>query len=65
MMKMRIMGTKEECAAMVALIIANVPKEHIRSISGFYPNHRQTYSNEGRVYCDFGDLTQVPGLVKK
>lgn len=64
-MKMRIMGTEEECAAMVALIRANVPKEHIRSISRFYPNLRQTYSNEGRIYCDFGDLSQIPGLVKR
>lgn len=62
-MKMRIMGTREECAAMVQLIRETVPKEYIRSISNFYPNRRQTYSNEGRVYCEFADLEQIPGLV--
>ena len=62
-MKLRIMGTKEECAAMVEIIIRTVPKEYIKSISAWYPNRRQTYSNEGRVYCDFADLAQVPGLV--
>ena len=62
-MKLRIMGTKEECAAMVEIIIRTVPKESIKSISAWYPNRRQTYSTEGRVYCDFADLAQVPGLV--
>lgn len=32
-MKLRIMGTKEECAAMVEIIIRTVPKEYIKSIS--------------------------------
>lgn len=62
-MDIRIMGTEEECAAMVALIRQTVPKEYIRSISNFYPNRRQTYSNEGRVYCKFAELAQMPGLV--
>jgi len=63
-MKMRIMGTEEECAAMVNLIRSTVPKEYIKSISNFYPNRRQTFSNEGRVYCEFSDLIQqMPGLV--
>jgi len=62
-MKLRIMGTKEECAAMVQLIRQTVPKEYIKSISAFYPNRRQTFSNEGRIYCEFADLAQVPGLV--
>ena len=65
-MKLRIMGTAEECAVMVALIRENVPEQYIKSISGFYPNRRQTYSNEGRVYCEFSDLiSQMPGLVVK
>ena len=64
-MKLRIMGTKEECVAMVQLIRQTVPTEYIRSISAFYPNRRQTFSNEGRVYCEFSDLAQVPGLVVK
>lgn len=64
-MKLRIMGTKEECAIMVALIRENVPPQYIKSISGWYANRRCAYSNEGRVYCDFSDLIQIPGLVVK
>ena len=48
-MKMRIMGTEEECAAMVNLIRSTVPKEYIKSISSFYPNKRQNFSNEGYI----------------
>ena len=62
-MKLRIMGTEEECAVMVDLICRTVPAKYIRSISDFYPNRRQTYGNEGRVYCEFADLEQMPGLV--
>lgn len=51
-MKIRIMGTKEECAAFTKLVKETVPKEFIRTISEFYPNEF-AYSNEGRVYMDF------------
>lgn len=62
-MKLRIMGTKAECEAMVRVIRQNVPNEYIKSISAFYPNRRETFSNEGRVYCEFADIGQIPGLV--
>ena len=63
-MKLRIMGTKEECMVMVNLIRSTVPDEYIKNISSFYPNRRQTFSNEGRVYCEFSDLIQqMPGLM--
>lgn len=53
-MKIRIMGTREECAAFTKLVRETVPKKNIRSISEFYPNVRKcAYSNEGRVYMDF------------
>lgn len=53
-MKIRIMGTREECDAFTKLVKARVPKENIRTISNFYPNVRKcAYSNEGRVYMDF------------
>lgn len=56
-MKIRIMGTPEECETFKKLIIATVPKQYIRSISGFYANRRNNeYSNEGRIYCEFKDL---------
>ena len=63
-MKLRIMGTQQECAAMVQLIRQSVPEKYIKSISKFYPNRRETFSREGRIYCEFADLAQVPGLVK-
>lgn len=55
-MQLRIMGTEEECKSMVRLIRENVPKEYIRSISGYYPNIRKNIlSNEGRIYVSFMD----------
>lgn len=56
-MKLRIWGTREECAAMVAVIMANVPEKYIKSVSGWYQNNRHgEFSTEGRVYCDFRDM---------
>lgn len=56
-MKIRIMGTPQECETFRQLILATVPKQYIRSISSFYPNRRQNeFSNEGRIYCEFRDL---------
>lgn len=53
-MKIRIMGTREECAAFTKIVKETVPKDYIRTISEFYPNRRKcTYSNEGRVYMEF------------
>ena len=52
-MKIRIMGTQEECAAFVQMVKKTVPRSYIRNISNFYPNVRKcSYSNEGRVYMD-------------
>ena len=63
-MKLRIMGTEEECAVMVRLIRANIPEYYIKSISKWYRNERKVqFSTEGRIYCEFADLSQVPGLV--
>ena len=56
-MKLRIMGTREECKAFTDMILATVPNDYIRSISKWYQNNRSSdFSNEGRVYCDFKDL---------
>lgn len=51
-MKIRIMGTAEECRDFVQMVKKSVPASYIRTISNFYPNYRQTYSNEGRVYIE-------------
>lgn len=52
-MKIRITGTKEECADFVRMVLKTVPDGYIRNISDFYPNTRKcSYSNEGRVYID-------------
>lgn len=52
-MKIRVMGTEEECRAFVQMVKKTVPKSYIRNISNFYPNVRKcAYSNEGRVYMD-------------
>lgn len=59
-MKIRIMGTEDECADFVKMIKKTVPLIYIRSISGFYPNIRKcTFSNEGRVYIDI-DRPAIP-----
>ncbi len=49
-LSIRIMGTEDECSVFCAVVRKNIPKEYLRSISKFYPNRRQTYSNEGRIY---------------
>lgn len=49
-MKLRIMGTRDECDLMVEIFERNIPREFVRSISGFYPN--RGYTTEGRVYID-------------
>lgn len=53
-MKLRLMGTREECDELVAYFRTPPASEHIRSISEFYPN-RGT-SKEGRVYIETFDL---------
>lgn len=59
-MKIRIMGTQEECAAFVKMIKQTVPRSYIRTISNFYPNVRKcSFSNEGRVYIDI-DRPVIP-----
>lgn len=59
-MKIRIMGTEEECADFVKMIKKTVPRSYIRTISNFYPNLRKcTFSNEGRVYIDI-DRPVIP-----
>lgn len=46
-MKLRISGTRAECAATVAVLAAAV---HVREVSEYYPNRRA--STIGRVYLD-------------
>ena len=59
-MKIRIMGTEDECADFVKMIKKTVPRSYIRTISNFYPNLRKcTFSNEGRVYIDI-DRPVIP-----
>jgi len=59
-MQIRIIGTYDECAKITRIIMDTVPKQYIKSISGFYPNKRKcTFSNEGRVYVNFADLPNV------
>ena len=48
-MKLRIWGTQEECAAMVAVIRANVPEYYIKSISGWYRNDRKIEKQIDRI----------------
>lgn len=59
-MKIRIMGTEEECRDFVKMVRQSVPDSYIRSISNFYKNDRRKnmYSNEGRVYIDI-DRPQI------
>ena len=53
-LKIRVMGTKAECAEFAAMIRKSVPPECIRTISRFYPNRRAgEYSGEGRIYLEF------------
>lgn len=49
-MKMRIMGTRDECDLMVEVFKRNIPRQYVRSISNFCPN--RGYTTEGRVYID-------------
>ena len=59
-MKIRIMGTQEECSSFVQMVKNTVPRSYIRNISCFYPNVRKcSYSNEGRVYIDI-DKPVIP-----
>lgn len=59
-MRIRIMGTLEECTDFVKMIKKTVPHSYIRNISKFYPNIRKcTFSNEGRVYIDI-DRPAIP-----
>lgn len=63
-MKLRLMGTEPECQQIVSVLLETVPREYIRSVSGWYRNNRQTYSNEGRVYIDI-DLPPAVALTKR
>lgn len=64
-MKIRIMGTKDECSSFVKVVMQSVPKSYIRNISEFYPNVRKcSYSNEGRVYIDI-DRPVIPNTGKE
>ncbi len=57
-MDLRVMGTFDECRVFADLVMRTVPNEKIRSISDFYPNKgRNGFSNEGRIYIRFGDLS--------
>lgn len=47
-MELRLMGTRQEVDGFVQVVKDNVPREFVRSISGWYPNRGHTI--EGRVY---------------
>lgn len=62
-MKIRVMGSKEECAEFSAMIRNNVDVKYIKSISKFFPNTRAgEFSTEGRVYIDFRDTFRAGAL---
>jgi hypothetical protein len=52
-MKIRVMGTKDECTRMILTVKRVVPSEKIRNISAFYPNRGIT--TEGRIYLEIDE----------
>ena len=64
-MKMRIMGTEQECSQFVKMLLKSVPDGYIRNISKWYRNERKTaYSNEGRVYIEFERIPDNRKLIE-
>lgn len=51
-MKIRVMGTRDECSAFADLAKRTIDDSYLRSISAFYPNRRGACSNEGRIYIE-------------
>lgn len=49
-MRVRLMGTRDECDAVAETVCNSVPEDCIRSVSAWYPN--RGVGKEGRVYIE-------------
>ncbi len=62
-MKIRVMGTQEECSAFKELFLTKIDANKFSySVSDFYPNRGD--SNLCRCYIDFNPVVQTQKAIK-